>query len=470
MIQPSTFKTKTFSLLWAIAAIGCFAWGVPACTNQEPEFINQSTEEFTPLSEAQLLRWYEAQNGSLKGTPVPTTASATTDAPALDWRLASTTRIGTEHVSLVPFADPTNLFAGSGYHSRRHLLIVQKAQQPPKAAIIEVLAAAEYPAASRALFLDLYRKGKTAAVLPQTTFTGFVFFYTLRYEFRAGRGYVQGRVVPGKPRLVYSGDPTRGKAGEAAGRSGCTYVIISHAPPYAVNVCSGGAGGVGGTGGFGGSNSGGGGNGPPPTDFPELPGNGDDGNDGSGGTAGPAFEYVDPAATFTQGPPPPDVTQYDCGQLQNTHSDDNIQLGVPNTVSGFAAPNVGLTRDQIVGQRGYDNSIPGVSLPRGPSVRYIQDPLNPSVVIDLRHMLVVAYHGSFFGNSVEIMQGLGSLSSAYDHQDYFSNQLGYDFYNQYSNQISANPTAFASFVQRFLLDRTGRSRNTNPDLIRQRCP
>ena len=111
-----------------------------------------------------------------------------------------------------------------------------------------------------------------------------------------------------------------------------------------------------------------------------------------------------------------------------------------------------------------------VTLPMGPIVRYIQNPLNPSVVIDLRHMLVVAYHGSLFGNSVEIMQGLGGLTSAYDHQDYFSNQLGYDFYGQYDNQISANPTAFAAFVQQFLLDRAGRSRNTDPDLIKQRGP
>jgi hypothetical protein len=31
--------------------------------------------------------------------------------------------------SLVPFADPANEFAGSGYHGYRHLLIVQQARQ-----------------------------------------------------------------------------------------------------------------------------------------------------------------------------------------------------------------------------------------------------------------------------------------------------------------------------------------------------
>ncbi len=103
-------------------------------------------------------------------------------------------------------------------------------------------------------------------------------------------------------------------------------------------------------------------------------------------------------------------------------------------------------------------------------MRYIQDPLNSSVIIDLRHMLVVAYYGPKAGNSVEIFQGIGNQPSAYDHQDYFSNELGYNFYNIYGSVFATNPQRFVELLQTFLLDANARSRNSNPTLIQQRCP
>lgn len=117
-----------------------------------------------------------------------------------------------------------------------------------------------------------------------------------------------------------------------------------------------------------------------------------------------------------------------------------------------------------------------ITLSKGPILRYIQDPKNPDVIIDLRHMLVVAYYGPSVGNSVEVIQGWNDEPSAYDHQDYYSNQLGYDFYHNYGSSVSSEPGRFLEFLNDFLTQPTNgsglsnRSRNTNPALVNQRCP
>ncbi|TYZ05771.1 hypothetical protein FY528_20940 [Hymenobacter lutimineralis] len=188
------------------------------------------------------------------------------------------------------------------------------------------------------------------------------------------------------------------------------------------------------------------------------------------------LEYIDPQLVLTPAQVPPDVLDYDCGQLRNTHPDDALQHGNVGTIQDFANANNGLTRSDIIGQRGYQRMGPMISLPYGPSIRYIRDPQNPDVIIDLRHMLVVAYQGPFAGNSIEIIQGMGSEQSAYDHQDYFSNSLGYRFYELYISQIRAQPSSFTSLVVQFLTQpqsqsgASHRTRNNDPNLINQRCP
>jgi hypothetical protein len=356
-LLPTLVRTlKLPPLLRAVAALACLALGTPGCSTQEPDFIQPPTAEQAPLSTAQLLRWYEAQAGSLKTESTASQAATPATAPALEWALATTTRVGAEHVTLVPFAGLTDQFDGSGYHGHRRLLIVQKARQQPKAAIIEVLATAPYaPAAAETLFLDLYRKGKTNAVLPQTTFTGFVFFYTLRYEPRAGKGYVQGRVVPGNPNLFHSGGPAGNKGGNTAQRvSTCTYTIISHSPPYTVSVCSGGGGGGGSS--FGGGNdSGGYGNGPRPADYPEIPGDGDlngDGDDGSTGTASVEMIFSGPVVNPAQ--------ELRCfNATQGATITIYVQQAVPNTSElnggpyGVGHTFVGIEQNGITRYMGY---------------------------------------------------------------------------------------------------------------------
>lgn len=275
-----------------VATTAALALSVFACGPQEPEFSQQAPiEGVALLSTAQLQQWYKNQGGTLTDAalPAPASAASTDNAPRLNWSLLATVQIGAERVSLVPFADPLNPLAGSGYYAHRHLLIVQRAAQPPKAAIVEVVATtARTTAAAQTLFFDLYRKGKTRAPLPQQSFTGFVFYYTLRYEFQAGRCYLQGRETIGNPQLIYSGAPTGSAAagGTAQRPNACTYIITSHAPPYVVDVCDGGSSGSGPFGG--GSSSSGGGGGAHPLDYPELPGI-DPGTGGSGDGPGPKF-------------------------------------------------------------------------------------------------------------------------------------------------------------------------------------
>ena len=133
-------------------------------------------------------------------------------------------------------------------------------------------------------------------------------------------------------------------------------------------------------------------------------------------------------------------------------------------------------RSQIIAQRGYQHIGPGLDLSLGPIIRYIYDPLNPDVVIDLRHMLSVAYYGPGAGNSVELMQGWGGQASAYDHQDYYSNQLGYKFYRIYGSLFASQPSHFTQLLSDFLTGHASprgsvhRSRNTDPAMINQRCP
>lgn len=64
--------------------------------------------------------------------------------------------------------------------------------------------------------------------------------------------------------------------------------------------------------------------------------------------------------------------------------------------------------------------------------RYIIDPANPEHVIDMRHFLVVGPQGEFVGLLIECEQWReGIYDSAFDAQDFLSNALGADFYEEY---------------------------------------
>jgi RHS repeat-associated protein len=120
-------------------------------------------------------------------------------------------------------------------------------------------------------------------------------------------------------------------------------------------------------------------------------------------------------------------------------------------LSDFEAGNKGKTRDEVINQRKDRSKIAG-SQKGGPLVRYIRDPFNPNAVIDLRHMLIVGNSGEFGGNSVELIQFGAGQKSAANYQDYYSNHLGYQFYEKYGTALKVNPSMFVNYFVSFLHD------------------
>lgn len=203
---------------------------------------------------------------------------------------------------------------------------------------------------------------------------------------------------------------------------------------------------------------------------PGVPSGGGEGPGGSsggdpGGPSNPGDGEMTPAPeTFTPAEVPElDPEDLNCNQLSNFHNDPTRDL------NDFVNQNFGLTRDQIISQRGDLSITLWHSQPGGPNIRYITDPLVPSAVIDLRHMLVIGYYGAVVGNSVEMLQWVALNESGMDHQDYYSNQLGYDFYNQYGTDIKHNPSGFLDYLITFLYS-GNRSALNNPSRVKSRCP
>jgi hypothetical protein len=146
-----------------------------------------------------------------------------------------------------------------------------------------------------------------------------------------------------------------------------------------------------------------------------------------------------------------------CPELMNTHG-ESFQ-----DINSFENQNLGLTYYDIVEQRpnnGWDFTS---SQWGGPNIRYISDPLNPSIKIDLRHTLIVGAMGRTIGNSIEIIQGINGESSAYDYQDYYSNEIGYKFFEIYGDAINNEPFQFVTYLKQFLLSRMYRNEISNPD-------
>ena len=97
-------------------------------------------------------------------------------------------------------------------------------------------------------------------------------------------------------------------------------------------------------------------------------------------------------------------------------------------------------------------------------MRYVFDPLNSNAVIDMRHMLIVGKYGRAVGTPLEFVQWGNGQASGMDPQDFYSNNLGYNFYNNVNgrgvtgwiiNNVISSPTDFSNRVNLFL---------TNPNL------
>ena len=113
--------------------------------------------------------------------------------------------------------------------------------------------------------------------------------------------------------------------------------------------------------------------------------------------------------------------------LQNTHGEKLYSL------EEFLKFNQGKTYKEIINQRAKSSGLPG-----GPEMRYVKNPLDGNVM-DMRHVLVVGFKGTSIGGLiVENLQYLTyrTRPSAYDKQDYYSNNIGSSFYNFYSHPAS----------------------------------
>lgn len=116
--------------------------------------------------------------------------------------------------------------------------------------------------------------------------------------------------------------------------------------------------------------------------------------------------------------------------------------------------NQGLTYDEIVNQMPARNGFAG-----GPRLRYVFDPVNPKAVVDMRHVLIVGKMGPAFGNANELLQLKTDPSSAMDPKDFYSNRLGYRFYNYVEgkgltgwivNNIISSPENFVNRLNGFM--------------------
>jgi hypothetical protein len=86
----------------------------------------------------------------------------------------------------------------------------------------------------------------------------------------------------------------------------------------------------------------------------------------------------------------------------------------------------GLSYFKIITEAGWKDGQP-----LGPKIRYVINP-NDGNVMDMRHVTVVGYgYGDPFGDMIEHLQYLRETTrpSAYDPQDYYSNQIGDSFAN-----------------------------------------
>lgn len=89
----------------------------------------------------------------------------------------------------------------------------------------------------------------------------------------------------------------------------------------------------------------------------------------------------------------------------------------------FLTANSGRSESSLL-NAGFNQESQGL----GPGPRYVLDPANPENVIDMRHFIVVGRMGEFAGLAIEVNQGLGAdTRSAFDGQDFFSNELGSEF-------------------------------------------
>jgi len=182
-------------------------------------------------------------------------------------------------------------------------------------------------------------------------------------------------------------------------------------------------------------------------------GSGAGGTDGVGGNGNRDEDDYEPPTV------PRPIQKLNCMDLRNTHNGVDIDLW------DFREKYYLIDYDDIIREMGDVSITNWGSQAGGPAAdyRYVRDPLNPRLIIDMRHLLVVGRHGPAFGNSVEFAQWLAKNESGFDDQDFYSNELGYSFFEHYGEAINNTPEYTADWLITFLNDPKLRNETSNPN-------
>ena len=70
--------------------------------------------------------------------------------------------------------------------------------------------------------------------------------------------------------------------------------------------------------------------------------------------------------------------------------------------------------------------------------------------VDMTHFLVVGPRGNLLGLCNEVKQVFSSPKSAFYSQDIYSNKLGVNFFNKYSELLKKNPNNISIYIYQFL--------------------
>ncbi|MGI6292743.1 MAG: RHS repeat-associated core domain-containing protein [Bacteroidales bacterium] len=93
----------------------------------------------------------------------------------------------------------------------------------------------------------------------------------------------------------------------------------------------------------------------------------------------------------------------------------------------------------------------------GPTSRYVVDPANSDRVIDMRHFLSIGDMGEAIGLGVEVMQSTRDSwrPSAFDLQDFYSNNLGQQFYDSnFYQEYKSGDVDFSQALDNFFKNRS----------------
>jgi len=93
----------------------------------------------------------------------------------------------------------------------------------------------------------------------------------------------------------------------------------------------------------------------------------------------------------------------------------------------------------------------------GPTSRYVVDPANSDRVIDMRHFLSIGDMGEAIGLGVEVMQSTRDRwrPSAFDLQDFYSNNLGQQFYDSnFYQEYKSGDVDFSQALDNFFKNRS----------------